>query len=193
MKIKSTLPLKALFVALILLLGLTPLGLIPLGFINVTILVLPVVVGTLLMGLKTGLLLGFFFGTVSLMSVLGLGMSPPSLLAGTLFAKSPLLCAVMCYVPRLLVPVCAFLAGRAFRGRVWGMALAAALASLSNTVLYLGLMAAFYRATGLDAAKIVRLLLGTGLIAGSMEALTAALLCPPIVKALKKIAKADSV
>lgn len=38
--------LTALFVALILLLGFTPLGLIPLGFINVTILCVPVIIGT---------------------------------------------------------------------------------------------------------------------------------------------------
>ena len=54
------LSLTALFVALVFLLGLTPLGLITLGFINVTILCLPVIVGTILLGLKTGLLLGFF-------------------------------------------------------------------------------------------------------------------------------------
>ena len=51
----------SLLVGLVLLLGFTPIGLIPLGFINVTILCIPVVIGTLLMGLKTGLLLGFTF------------------------------------------------------------------------------------------------------------------------------------
>ena len=85
------LSLTALFVALVFLLGLTPLGLIPLGFINVTILCLPVIVGTILLGLKTGLLLGFFFGTASLMSVLGLSMTAPSTLALTLFtANAPM-------------------------------------------------------------------------------------------------------
>ena len=101
------LSLTALFVALVFLLGLTPLGLIPLGFINVTILCLPVIVGTILLGLKTGLLLGFFFGTASLMSVLGLSMTAPSTLALTLFNANAPMCVAMCYVPRLLVPVAA--------------------------------------------------------------------------------------
>lgn len=48
----------ALLAALIILLGVTPIGLIPLGFINVTILCLPVIIGTLLLGLRTGLVLG---------------------------------------------------------------------------------------------------------------------------------------
>ena len=50
--------LLALFVALVLLLGFTPLGLIPLGFINVTILCVPVIVGALSMGQKEGIVLG---------------------------------------------------------------------------------------------------------------------------------------
>lgn len=51
----------ALLAALIILLGVTPIGLIPLGFINVTILCLPVIIGTLLLGLRTGLVLGLVF------------------------------------------------------------------------------------------------------------------------------------
>ena len=58
--------LLALFVALIVLLGFTPLGLIPLGFINVTILCVPVIVGALYMGWKNGLLLGLAFGLTRL-------------------------------------------------------------------------------------------------------------------------------
>ena len=42
--------LLALFSAMIVLLGSTPLGLIPLGFINVTILCVPVIIGALLLG-----------------------------------------------------------------------------------------------------------------------------------------------
>ena len=57
--------LTALFAALVFLLGLTPLGLIPLGFIYVTILAMPVIIGTLVLGLRTGLLLGLAFGGVS--------------------------------------------------------------------------------------------------------------------------------
>ena len=64
--------LTALFIALVLLLGLTPIGLIPLGFINVTILCVPVIVGTLFLGLKTGLVLGLCFGGVSALSAFGI-------------------------------------------------------------------------------------------------------------------------
>ena len=81
----------ALLTALIVLLGLTPIGLIPLGFINVTILCVPVIIGTLYMDWKKGLALGFAFGAVSFYSAL----VKPSGLVSTLMAASPVLTAVM--------------------------------------------------------------------------------------------------
>ena len=51
------LALTALFVALILLLGFTPLGMIPLGYINVTTLCIPVVIGAMVLGMRAGLAL----------------------------------------------------------------------------------------------------------------------------------------
>lgn len=184
------LTLTALFAALVLLLGLTPLGLIPLGFINVTILCVPVLVGTLVLGAKTGLLLGFFFGTASLMSVMGLSMTAPSALASALLAKSVPLCAVMCYVPRLLVPLAALLVYRLIaRGQercVRALPFAAAAGSLTNTFVYLGMMWGFYALTGMDAASIRVFILGTGALAGGCEAAAAAVLVTPIVTALWK-------
>lgn len=60
-------------------------------------------------------------------------------------------------------------------------------ASLTNTVMYLGLMWLFYAVSGLDTSKIIALILGTGFIAGGAEAFVAFLLVPPIYKALSRI------
>lgn len=98
--------LTAVFIALVLLLGLTPVGLIPLGFVNVTILCVPVVVGTLVLGLRAGLVLGACFGGVSALSAFGI-YGTPSALAGALVAANPFLAALMCFVPRLAVPLVA--------------------------------------------------------------------------------------
>lgn len=96
--------LTSLFVALTLVLGFTPLGIIPLGFINVTILHIPVIIGTILLGWRTGLLLGFFFGLTSTLRAFGIP-SPAPTLVYTLLSASPLYVIVMSMVPRLLVPV----------------------------------------------------------------------------------------
>jgi len=183
------LTLTAILIAFVFLLGLTPIGMIPLGFINVTILVVPVVIGTIMLGLTPGLMIGFFFGSASLMSVLGLSMTPPSALAGTLLASSPILTVIMCYLPRLLIPVMVHLSYQALtkagRKRL-ALPVAAAVGSLTNTVFYLGLMYLFYRFASLDASRIVNLILGTGFIAGISEAAVAAILSPAIIIALIK-------
>ena len=176
----------ALFAALVVLLGLTPLGLIPLGFINVTILCVPVIAGTLLLGWRSGLLLGLCFGGVSLFAA----MTRPSTLVGTLLGASPFLVVVMSLLPRLLVPLVSWLvyqlAGRRLNSHV-ATAVAAACGSLTNTVFYLGLMLLFYVMCGIDTSGVLALIGGIGLIAGGCEAVAAALLVTPILAALKKI------
>jgi len=180
----------ALFIALILLFGSTPLGLIPLGFVNVTILAVPVVIGTIVLGLGTGLILGFCFGLVSTLSMFGLTMTAPSALASTLAAASPVLAILMCFVPRLLVPLMTHLTFRALdaaKVRRAALPAAAIAGSITNTVFYLGLMLAFYTIVGLDSTKLLAVIAGVGLIAGGSEAAVNALLTTPIVLALWKV------
>ena len=175
----------AILAALIFLLGLTPLGLIPLGFVNVTILCIPVIVGTLYLGRKSGLILGATFGLVSFISAL----IKPSTLVATLMGKSPLLVALMSILPRLVVPLTAYAVYQAMnkQNETVRTAVAAVFGSLTNTVLYLGLMLFFYVLAGLDTAGVLALIGGIALLAGGCEAIVAAILCTPILAAVKKI------
>lgn len=177
--------LLALFVALIVLLGFTPLGLIPLGFINVTILCVPVIVGALYMGWKNGLLLGLAFGLTSFISAL----MKPSYLVSTLMGASPVLVALMSILPRLLVPMVAYGVYTRLRSKQESLAVgvAAVCGSLTNTIFYLGLMLLFYVLCGIDTASVLSLIGGTALIAGTCEAIAAAVLCTPILMALRRI------
>ena len=181
--------LTALFVALVLLLGFTPIGMIPLGFIYVSILCTPVVVGTLLLGLKSGLLLGLSFGAVSAINAI----VKPSSLVAVLMAASPALTMVMCFLPRLLVPVVAWLVYRMISkgeyAKKRAVPFAAIAGSLTNTILYLGLMLAFYALMGIDSTSVLALIGGTGLIAGGLEAVVAALIATPVLAALWRIQK----
>lgn len=179
--------LLALFTALIILLGFTPLGMIPLGFINVTILCVPVVIGTIYMGLKNGMILGLTFGMVSFINAL----IKPSALVSTLMGASPILGFVMALLPRLTVPLATWGAYALIRRWKPGVAtaVAAVCGSLTNTVLYLGLMLLFYILCGIDTAGVLGLIGGTALIAGTAEAATAAVLCTPILGALHRVRK----
>ena len=91
----------AMLIGIILLLGLTKIGMIPLGFINISILAIPVVIGTNLLGLNVGLILGVFFGGLSALSAFGIYGAPSGLVAPIL-AASPALAAVLCFAPRLI-------------------------------------------------------------------------------------------
>ena len=191
-KATRQLTLTALFIALVVLLGLTPLGLIPLGFINVTILHIPVIIGALVLGLKGGLILGCAFGLVSTLRAFGIPL-PASALVSNLMAESPLLVVVMSMLPRLLVPLatcglCRLLERRGARRSV-ALAASAVAGTLTNTVFYLGLMLLFYILTSLDAAAVLGLIAGTGALGGGAEAVVAALVTTPVVLALEKIQK----
>lgn len=206
MRSKSTtlLVLNALFVALVLLLGLTPIGIIPLGTINVTILHIPVIIGALFLGWKSGLLLGLVFGVCSLMSAYGLTLTPPSGLAAALGAAKPGFLVLMCLIPRLLVPITAYfmnrLLGRLHVKKTLSLSLSAMTGSLTNSIFYLGLMAIFYRLSGLDLNRLMsafgieRLNLWSliGVIftgAGILEAAAAFIIVPAIIAALEKVQK----
>ena len=143
----------ALLMALIFLMGQTPLGLIPLGFCNVTLLVIPVAVGTLFMGLKYGVLLGLTFGATSFVSAL----LRPSTLVGTLMGASLPMVIVMTFLPRLMVPVVIHFVHKAMAHKLekTGLAVAAACGSLTNTILYLGLMLIFYMICGIDNTAVL--------------------------------------
>ena len=174
----------ALLMALIFLMGQTPLGLIPLGFCNVTLLVIPVAVGTLFMGLKYGVLLGLTFGATSFVSAL----LRPSTLVGTLMGASLPMVIVMTFLPRLMVPVVIHFVHKAMAHKLekTGLAVAAACGSLTNTILYLGLMLIFYMICGIDNTAVLTAIGATAGGAGPLEAVAAALITPPIVLALRK-------
>ena len=59
--------------------------------------------------------------------------------------------------------------------------------SLTNTIFYLGLMLLFYVIMGINSEKVLTLIGGTGLIAGSLEAVANALITTPVVLALRKM------
>lgn len=196
--------LNALFVALVFLLGMTPIGIISLGAINVTILHIPVIAGTLFLGLKSGMLLGFVFGLCSTLSAFGLSLTAPSALAAALGAKSPILLIIMCFLPRLLVPVVTWYTKAMLSENVKRPylpdAIASVLGSITNTIFYLSLMVIFFSVAGLDVNALFQKLGIKGLNffgfigviasgAGGLEALASCFLIPPIVAALNKVKK----
>ena len=183
--------LTALFAALTLLLGLTPLGLIPLGPINLTILHIPVIIGAIVLGLGSGLVLGLCFGMASTLAAFGISLgAAQSGLALLVVTANPLLAIAMCMLPRLMIPVTTYGVYRAasrFLGSKSSVACAAVVGSLTNTVLYLGAMFLLFVTLDLDVQRWVNAILtGTALAGAFGEAPVAAILAVPVTAALFK-------
>ena len=179
MKTKTrTLTLTAILIAVTLIFGFTPIGYIgtPFGIV-ITLMCLPVIIGTLTLGWKAGIALAALFAVTSIAKI------PSDVFGPTLLAANPVLLMVNIIVPRLLIPLVVTLVYRAVRSKkeLVNIGAAAVAGSLTNTVLYLGFLYAFF--SGIVASGII---LSVALLNGIIVAVVAALLCPPIVRALKK-------
>ena len=100
--------LAGLIMAIIVLMGFTPLGYIKIGVIEVTFLMIPVVIGASVLGMKWGTVFGFIFGITSFFQCFG--YSP---FGTALFAINPFYTFLLCVIPRTLM---GFLAGAIFKG-----------------------------------------------------------------------------
>lgn len=186
----------SLLVGICLLLGLTPLGYIPIPPIEITLLSIPVIIGVLTEGLGVGLVLGFFFGLTSFLQI----FIKPTAFSQLLFALSPLKTILLVFVPRMLVPVVAWLVNRAMSDKFMtkrsiSTGAGALAGSLTNTVLFLGALYLLFlpeigqlsEAFG-TTPELLGGVLGTiGAINGLPEAAVAVILCIPIVAALRKL------
>ena len=101
----KTLAVTGVLAAITLFLGLTPYGIISIGPANMSFLCVPVAIGTLACGLKTGLLLGGIFGLTSLIKA----FTQPSMLILPRLGESAAYVILMSVGARLVIPVCAHL------------------------------------------------------------------------------------
>lgn len=101
--------LTSLFVAIIFLMTFTPIGFINLVIIKATIVHIPVIIGSVLLGPKIGALLGAMFGAASLInntiapSLLSFAFSPIIPVPGT--ERGSFWAVLICFGPRILVGV----------------------------------------------------------------------------------------
>ncbi|MDO4563700.1 MAG: ECF transporter S component [Clostridia bacterium] len=201
-----TLILTALFVAIIAILAATPLGLIQLPVIKATILHIPVIIGSIVLGPKIGAFLGVCFGTASIISnttmptLLSFAFSPfiplPTADEGSLWALA------VCFVPRILVGVTPYFVYRLLQklmkdnkiGEVFSLAAAGFIGSMTNTVLVMGGIYVIFRdayaAVQNVPAEAVFGLVGTVIAtSGVSEAIAATLITAAVGKALLVVIK----
>lgn len=193
----------ALFAALIIILAFTPfLGYIPLGFTRATIIHIPVIIGSLILGPKKGACLGFVFGLTSLIN----NTINPTV---TSFVFSPFYSlgeveggigsVIICFVPRILVGVVPFFVYKALHklakkneaGNLLALGIAGMSGALTNTLLVMNMIFLFFKdayanANGVATDAVYSFILSIIGINGVPEAIVAAILVALVVKALQK-------
>lgn len=201
MKTKTkNLTLTAILVAVMLLFGFTPIGYIPIGPVQITLMCLPVIIGTLVLGLRTGFFLGIVF---ALTSVAQLFMNPSPVLAPLFFSPEnwyePLIFMLIIFIPRLAIGPVTYLVSKGLKTRhgKLDLGITCAIGSLTNTIGFLGMLYLFFghrigeiiANIGLPYNSAGAFVLIIGSTNGLPEAGVAVAICLPVVLALRKAYK----
>lgn len=187
----------ALMIALTIVLANTPLGLIRMPFLTATTLHIPVIIATLTLGLRSGVITGLVFGIASLLNTL----------TGTSFFAPFFVNPLVSILPRMAFPVCVYallnglerLTARFDRRRILARVGASALGTLAHTAMVMGMIYLLYRGQIADmlvsgagvpdaiAQKGVGLgIAAMGVANGVPEAIVAAVIAPAVSTALDK-------
>ena len=190
----------ALFLAIEIILVVTPLGYIPIGPLNATTMHIPVIIAGIVLGKKAGAELGIVFGLTSLIkATIQPGITSfcfsPFVTIGTMSGNYKSL--LIAFVPRILL---GYLAGFVFEimkknnRENLGVVVGALTGAITNTVLvlsgiYIFFSEAYASAVGVQYSTLVTVLLGVVSTNGILEAILGAIVSLAIYKALKPILK----
>ena len=196
----------ALLTAIIFLLTFVPgIGYIPVNpVINVTIIHIPVIIGSVVLGAKKGAFLGFMFGLSSFIKNTFFSTSAMSFVFNPLFHISTgyyagaLYALIICFLPRILVGVVPHFVYTALKKKiteVGALLTAGVLGSMTNTILVMGFIGVFFKneyakMLGEKAANGVFAFIGATICTnGIAEAVVAAILSATVAKALLTVKK----
>lgn len=202
MKSKKTqyMSIMAMFLAIQIILVVTPLGYLPIGPISATTMHIPVIIAGIALGKKAGAQLGFVFGLTSVLNA----TFRPTL---TSFCFSPLcndwrnrnwMSLLIAFVPRILL---GYLAGLIYEklcrkgiNENVGIIAGALTGAITNTVLVLGGIYLFFGSAYADAIKVaydtlIAVLLGVVATNGIAEAILGAVATLLVCKAIRPITR----
>lgn len=198
----------ALFSAIIVVMAFTPfLGYIPLGVTRATIIHVPVIIGSILLGPKKGAFLGGVFGLTSLL----INTFTPTITSFTFspfYAGGNLWSLVICFVPRILIGIVPYfvykslsaLFKQAKKKGLWdtlSLGVAGLLGSLVNTGLVMSLIYVCFGKSYAAAKEVsydvlYKVILSVVAVNGIPEAIVAAILTAVICKVLIRFLRSSS-
>ena len=189
------LTLTAFFIALQIVMTLTPIGYIPVGAINITTMHIPVILSGIFLGSNHGALIGFVFGLTSMLKatftpgVTSFLFSPFITVGGI---SGNFFSLIIVFGPRILL---GWMSGKLFRilrkkiGSLPSCAVTAAVSTITHTLLVMGMIYLFFAPQYAQALNISRdavagLIIGVITTNGILETILAAIVIPALDKAL---------
>lgn len=182
----------ALLISIIILMAFTPLGYLKTVGIEITFIMIPVVIGSVLLGEKAGMILGGVFGITSFIQCFGM-----SQFGAALLGINPVFTFLTCMIPRLLMGYFSGLAYKLLRkseNKLVPFGAAALVGPLTNTLFFVGMVIVLFG----NSEFIMGLRGGMNVIAffaafvglnGVIEAVTSFVISTGILTALKKFIK----
>lgn len=183
---------NAMLAAIIVLMAFTPIGYLQVGIVKMTFIMIPVAVGAITLGEKSGAFLGLVFGITSFVQCFGL-----DIFGTTLMGINPIFTFIMCIIPRVLM---GYLCGLIYKvlAKV-KKGIAVVIASLSapviNTVFFMGMLMLFFGKSDYimsmreGTANLWAFLVAFVGLNGIMEIVTTLVIAPPVAVAVEKATK----
>ncbi len=182
----------SMYVALMVVMDVTPLGYFTTGLFSITLMTIPVALGAAGTGPVGGAVLGFIFGLTSFLQAFGIGfLIDPS--AATLFNTDPVAYTATCFIPRILAGTVSGVVFMLFekKGKVGipAFAISAAVVPVLNTILFMGFYATLYKNTVLGGASVMAVILSALTVNFAIELFVTVIAATAINKTVYHISK----
>ena len=183
---------NAVLAAIVVLMAFTPIGYLRLGAVEMTFIMIPVAVGAISLGEKSGAFLGLVFGISSFIQCFG--MSP---FGAALLQINPIFTFIMCLVPRVLMGYLCGIIYKALCKVKKGIAVVVASfsAPVINTALFMSSLILFFGKTdyimGMRAGteNIWAFMIAFVGLNGLLEIIGTTIVSPPVALAVQKAVK----
>ncbi|MBO1308384.1 ECF transporter S component [Enterococcus sp. 669A] len=197
--------LTAMFLAIMIILAVTPLGFIPIGPINATTMHIPVIIASIILGPKIGAGLGGIFGIISLarstvvITPMSFVFSP--FIANPLTGHGDWRAVIVAIIPRILIgviPYFVFVGVQRLlksKARPVSLFIAGLAGSMTNTILVMNLIFLFFKESYANVAQvaadavygvILGIIFGSGLVEAIVAGIATAAVCAVLLKLMKR-------
>lgn len=175
----------AILIALLAVMTYTPIGFILVPPVSITLMHIPVIVGSIVMGPLYGGILGLAFGVLSMIKATTAAVAVTDMAFSPFLSGSPVASIILCLAPRILLGVIAGglyqLLSKHLKKDTVSTGISAVVATACHTVMVLGCLALLF-----DALPLKQVLVTVASLNGLLEMAAAAVVCIAICKPLRK-------